>query len=72
MLNIMSSHVSQPGRLPQESSKDFYRGALSGTVRSEKPEELAVIDFERYSFDSLGAIAVGFYEVIDLDCWQLS
>src|SRR6267143_894933 len=72
MLDFKPSYVSQPGRLPQDSCKDLNGGALSCTVRSEKSEELAIIDLEGYSFDSLGTIPVGFYQVLDLDCRQLS
>jgi len=68
----MSSYVSQSGRLPQEGGKDLDSGALSGTVRSEKSEELAIVDFERYSLNSLGTIPVGFYQVLNLDCKQPS
>ena len=61
VLDIMSSYVSRPRCLPQESGENLDRSALTSTVRSEKSEELAIIDLERNSLDSLGTISVGFY-----------
>ena len=72
MLDIMSSYVSRSRCLAQESGENLDRSAFSSTVRSKKSEELAIIDLERYSFDSLGTISIGFYYVLNLDCGQLS
>jgi len=71
MLDVKPSDASYTRRLPQKSRKDLDRGALSGTVWSEKSEELAVIDIERYSLDSLRTIPVRLYQILDLNCGQL-
>jgi hypothetical protein len=72
MLDIKPGYASQAGRLPKKSSKDLDSSALSGTIRPKKSEELAIINLERYSLDRLGTIPVRLYQIIDLNCRQLS
>src|SRR5207249_11991124 len=72
MLDFKPSYIRRAGCLPQKSSKDLDRGALSITIRSKKSKELAIINLEGYSFDSLSAVSVRLYKILDLNCWQLS
>src|SRR5437879_6852256 len=72
VLDFKPSYIRQAGCLPQKSSKDLDRGALSGTVRSKKSKEFAIINLEGYSFDSLSTVSVRLYKILDLNCWQLS
>ena len=55
---IEPSTVIVPAVGPPQSLDAFHRRRLAGAVRSDQPEDLAVVDLERHFIDRDGA-AVG-------------